>query len=288
MIALPICTAPPEIDSLSLVSSTELNVAPWMPSRPVRPPMATIRSPGSTDFARHPAGDHADGPAKDQGIGQVGRMADQRAVDGRDAHPIAVVADPGDDPLEDSFRVQHAARQRVARGPGRAGDAEDVRIADRLGPEAGAERVADHAAEPGVGPAVRVDRRGVVVGLDLEADVEIVVEPDDPGVVGEDADQPVAPISLGRAEDRLLEQVVDDPPFELDPTLGGSCASNARSRSAPGFPTRSRSGRGRARRSGALDGLQLGEAEVQLPFPADFEQFGVGSFPWIGTSTLRK
>jgi len=46
VIALPICTAPPESVSLSLVSSAELNVAPWIPSRPVRPPMATIRSPG--------------------------------------------------------------------------------------------------------------------------------------------------------------------------------------------------------------------------------------------------
>ena len=46
MMALPICTAPPETVSLWLVNSAELNVAPWMPSRPVRPPTATIRSPG--------------------------------------------------------------------------------------------------------------------------------------------------------------------------------------------------------------------------------------------------
>ena len=45
VIALPICTAPPDSVSLSLVSSAELNVAPWMPSRPVRPPTATMRSP---------------------------------------------------------------------------------------------------------------------------------------------------------------------------------------------------------------------------------------------------
>ena len=45
VIALPICTAPPETVSLWLVSSAELKVAPWMPSRPVRPPRATIRSP---------------------------------------------------------------------------------------------------------------------------------------------------------------------------------------------------------------------------------------------------
>ena len=44
--------------------------------------------------------------------------------------------------------------------------------------------VADHAAEPGVGAAVRVDRRGMVVRLDLEADVVLVVEPDDARVIG--------------------------------------------------------------------------------------------------------
>jgi len=44
--AFPICTAPPETVSLWLVSSAELKVAPWIPSRPVRPPTATIKSPG--------------------------------------------------------------------------------------------------------------------------------------------------------------------------------------------------------------------------------------------------
>ena len=47
------------------------------------------------------------------------------------------------------------------------------------------------------------------MGLDLEADVVLVVEPDHSGVVGEDADQPVELQGLGRGEDRLLEQVVD-------------------------------------------------------------------------------
>ena len=87
--------------------------------------------------------------------------------------------------------------------------------------------------------------------LDLEADVVLVVEPDDAGVVGEDAHQPVEVQVLGRREDRLLEQVVDRPPLELDPALAASCASSARSRSGPGSRARSRSGRGRARRSGA-------------------------------------
>ena len=44
--ALPICTAWLNSSQCVSVSSAELNVAPWMPSRPVRPPSATIRSPG--------------------------------------------------------------------------------------------------------------------------------------------------------------------------------------------------------------------------------------------------
>ena len=36
-----------ETVSLWLVNSAELNVAPWMPSRPVRPPTTTIRSPAA-------------------------------------------------------------------------------------------------------------------------------------------------------------------------------------------------------------------------------------------------
>ena len=44
--ALPICTAPEETVSDSSVSSMEEKVAPWMPSRPVRPPTTRIQSPG--------------------------------------------------------------------------------------------------------------------------------------------------------------------------------------------------------------------------------------------------
>ena len=100
VIALPICTAPPEMVSLSPVSSAELNVAPWMPSRPVRPPMATIRSPGSTCLLDIPRGITPTVPQKTSGLARKSRVDDQGAVDRRDAHPVAVVADARDDPLE--------------------------------------------------------------------------------------------------------------------------------------------------------------------------------------------
>ena len=45
VMALPICTA--WLNSVLWPCSTSAleKVAPWMPSRPVRPPMATMRSP---------------------------------------------------------------------------------------------------------------------------------------------------------------------------------------------------------------------------------------------------
>src|SRR5436190_15368287 len=56
VIALPICTAPPERDSLSCVSSADENVAPWIPSRPVLPPTATMNSPVRTCLESLPTG----------------------------------------------------------------------------------------------------------------------------------------------------------------------------------------------------------------------------------------
>ena len=68
VIALPICTAPPETCSLSAESPSELKVAPWIPSRPVRPPIATMRSPGSTHFLDIPRGKTPTVPQKTSGL----------------------------------------------------------------------------------------------------------------------------------------------------------------------------------------------------------------------------
>src|SRR5262249_40965128 len=131
------------------------------------------------------------------------------------AHAVAVVTYAGDDALHHLARMQHAGRQRLRRRVG-WGEAEDVRVADRLRAEPGSERVADDAADPRVRAAVRFNRRGMVVRLDLETDVKAVVEAHDAGVVLEDADAPVVAAEpaanlLGGAEDGLPEQVVDLP-----------------------------------------------------------------------------
>src|SRR5690606_8363045 len=87
-------------------------------------------------------------------------------------------------------------------------------IADRPRAQPRPERVADHAANAGVRPAIRFNRRGPVMRLDLEADVELLVERHHAGVVLEDAHAPVVGAEsfadlLRGGEDRLLQHVAE-------------------------------------------------------------------------------
>ena len=215
MIALPIWTAPPESSSLSSVSSADEKVAPWIPSRPVRPPTVTTRSPGRAALVGQSDGDRGHVAAEDQWIAQVTVVEADGPVDGGDAHPVAVVTNTRDDSSHHATRMQHTRRQFF---DGRVGprEAEDVGVADRSCSHPGSQRITDHAAEPRVGSSVGLKRRGVIVCLDLEADIERVVERDDPGVVAKDADAPVVvtePLANHgcRFEDGLLEHLVEVP-----------------------------------------------------------------------------
>jgi hypothetical protein len=67
-IAWPICTEPPDWLSLALDNSTLENVAPWMPSRPVRPPATTTRSPGRTAASAECRGMMPTVPQKTSGL----------------------------------------------------------------------------------------------------------------------------------------------------------------------------------------------------------------------------
>ena len=202
-----------------------------MPSRPVRPPsgddqIAVAAAALWTAIDR----DQADGAAVDQRIAQVALVEADRAIDRGDAHAVAVIAHAGDDAFQHLEGMQHARRQRLRRRVRRR-EAEHVGVADRLRSQAGAERIADDAAQARVRAAVGLDGRRVIVRLDLEADVITVVEAHDAGVVGEDADAPVvgaepAADLLRRPEDRLLEQIVEMPDAavvfdELDTALEG-------------------------------------------------------------------
>ena len=248
-----------------------------MPSRPG--PAADRDDPvaGSRPTSRtSPCGITPTVPQKTRGLARYGGMADEGAVDGGDAHPVAVVADPGDHAFQDPPGVQDAPGQGVARGVGRR-HAEDVGVADRLGAQAGAHRVADHAAEPGVGPAVGVDRRGVVVGLDLEADVEsrrrTGPRPRCRRRTLTNQSQPIAWVAPKMV---CLSRLSITSAVELDLAPAGSCASNARSRSGPGSPARSRSARGRGSAKWASTARNSARLKWSWPALADREQFGVG------------
>ena len=204
------------------------------------------------------AGNQSHVAAKDQRIAQVTRIEVDGPVHRGNAHAVAVVADPGDDALGHAPGMEHAGGDLVQRRVGR-GEAEDVGIADRLGAHAGAHRVADHAADARVGPAVRFQGRGVIVRLDLEDHVVLVVEADDAGVVAEDAHAPVVGAQiladlLRGGEDRLPEHVLEASARRMRRDSGSgrraSCGCNARSRSGRRFPVRRRSGRGRASGNG--------------------------------------
>ena len=153
-----------------------------MPSRPVRPPSTTTRSPGCGPVGQRPVGGDADAAAEHERVRRVRRVVEHGAGDGRQADLVAVVGDAVDDALADAPRVQHAVGQLGERQVGRA-EAQDVGAGDRA--VGGAEHVADHAADAGVGAAERLDRRRVVVGLGLEGDRRAGDERDDPGVADE-------------------------------------------------------------------------------------------------------
>ena len=127
-------------------------------------------------------------PAKTSGLPRCASFVEvDPAVDGGDAHPVAVVAHARDDLLKDSPRVDDAAGHVFNF---RGGDAEDVGVGDGAGGQAGAHDVADAPADAGGRAAVGLNGGGVVVGFDFDADGVGVVEADDAGVVFEDGDAP--------------------------------------------------------------------------------------------------
>ena len=153
---------------------------------------------------------------------------------------------------------------KLVEGQVRRRHAEDVGVADRLRAQPGAERIANDATQPRVGAAVRIDSRGMVVCFHLEADVVLLVESHDAGIVGKDAHQPVAVQVFRRLEDRLFEQVVDRAATKRDPTP----QRLVRAVLAPGLGERFKLAVGwlaAKLNEMALDALHLREAERKLP-----------------------
>ena len=129
----------------------------------------------------------AEGTAIDQRVADIAGVVEHRAVDGGQPEFVSVVTDAGDDTIADATGMQHSGGQLVVRQIGRA-EAQNIGAGDRTGRHT--DDVADHTTDAGVGAAERFKRRRVVVGLDLERNIMVVVEGDDPGVVDERRTQP--------------------------------------------------------------------------------------------------
>ena len=57
--------------------------------------------------------DEADAAAVNERVTDVAIVEEDAAADGGDAHAVAVIADAGDDVLEDALGGQHARRKRL-------------------------------------------------------------------------------------------------------------------------------------------------------------------------------
>ena len=154
-------------------------------------------------------GHNPDAAAVDERVADVSVVERDRAVNGGDAHAVAVVADTGDDLCEDLARWEASGGDAVRVW---VRDAEDIGGGNGLGGQAGADDVAYAAADAGGGAAVGLEGGGVVVGLDLDAHGVVVVEADDARVVDEYGLGPIEPLVdelEGRRCNGGLEEVVD-------------------------------------------------------------------------------
>ncbi len=192
--------------------------------------------------------DQADIAAEHERVAEIPLVETDRSVDGRNPHPIAIIADALDDAPHDAARMQDSRGKILRWGIGRR-EAEHIRRRDRLGTQAGPHDVANHAPDSRVGTAVRLEGGRMIVRFDLEHQMECVVEVDDPGVVLEHAHAPIlfAEIRadlLGRGEDRLAKHVFELPraAFHRDRRSGrrASCGCNVRSTSERSFRVRYR------------------------------------------------
>ena len=131
---------------------------------------------------------HSDAEGVDERILPVGRVEDGLAGDVRDADAVAIAADAAHDPAEQLARTLLVER------------AETQRVAQRDRPSAHREDVAQDPAHPGGGALIGLDRRRVVVTLDLERDREAVPDVDHAGVL-------TRPLQHARAVGRQAPQL---------------------------------------------------------------------------------
>ena len=168
---------------------------------------------GVNFFVGFIAWQNADIPAIDKWITEVPSIEIHGAIDGWDAHTIAIIADTCNHALHDAARMQTTWRQCSGIGI-RWSKTKDVCVADRFGPKTCAKRIADHTTDTCVGTSIRFDRRGMVVGFHFEDHVIFVIEANDTRVVFEYFDAPIfgAEFFSNRfrgGEDRFTQHVLE-------------------------------------------------------------------------------
>ena len=165
-------------------------------------PVAPGRGAHQDDLVADPGGgraDHVVGAGEpdahrvDEAVLLVGRLEVDLAADGRHPDRVPVMADPGDDVVEE---VARALRVELA---------EAQRVEHRDRPRAEREHVAEDPADPGGGALERLDRARVVVRLDLERHRPAVADRDRAGVLAGPHQHPLA---LGRQAPQELARVL--------------------------------------------------------------------------------
>src|SRR5215207_10046052 len=145
----------------------------------------------------------ADRATEDEWIRHIPLVEQRRAVDRGDTHLVTVVGDAGHHARVDALRWQGSRRECLRRYIERT-EAEDIRVGNWFGRDP--ENVAHNPAHPGIRTAERLQRAGMIVRFDLERDLMVTIEGDDPGVVSERREHP-GPIHLvcGRHDGGLQE-----------------------------------------------------------------------------------
>ena len=95
--------------------------------------------------------------AEHERVADVARMEGDGAGDRGDAHAVAIVTDPCGHAREQPLRMDDPRGNLIGRRVGR-GHAEHVEVGDRLGTQARAKHVADHAAKTRRRATIRLDR----------------------------------------------------------------------------------------------------------------------------------
>ena len=147
-----------------------------MPSRPVRPPRLTTKSPGLHFFFHFVFGNKADGAAEHERVGDKAVIEIDGAIGRRNAHAVAVIAHAGDHALDDAPRRQDAFAGFCA--PAISGGAKAKTSVFRIGfgAQADAQNIADDAAQTGARAAVRLERGRMVVRFHFKSDAPLVIE----------------------------------------------------------------------------------------------------------------